>query len=106
MDEALWDFPGGKLEGRESPEAGLRRVLRDELQIEVTLNVGQPPFVHNYGDRSITYRYYMCAVARGAPRTAPSTELRWIPLGQLCEYVFDPAAQQVVQWLLQNRMSE
>lgn len=106
VDDSLWDFPGGKLAAGESPEAGLRRVLRDEFGVEVTLNVGQPPFVHNYGDRSITFRYYLCAIASGTLQAAPSTELRWIPQGQLREYMFDPAAQQVVQWLLENRAAQ
>lgn len=102
-DESHWDFPGDRVQGRESPEAALRRALREELGVEVTLSLGQPPFAYNYGDHSITYRYYVCATERGEPQSAASTELRWIPTGQLREYVFEPAAQQVVQWLLEQQ---
>lgn len=95
-----WEFPGGRLESRESPEAALRRLLREALGIELELHQGQPPFVHNFGTHSITYRYYMCSIARGTLQQPPGSELRWVKVGQLREYDFDPATQQVVDWLL------
>jgi mutator protein MutT len=100
-DECPWEFPGGRLENRESPEAALRRILRDTLGIETELLQGQPPFVHNFGTHSITYRYYMCGIASGAICPADGSEVRWVKVGQLREYVFDAPTQQVVDWLLQ-----
>lgn len=99
-EDCAWEFPGGRLENRESPEAALRRSLLDTLGIEVDLLQGQPPFVHNFGTHSITYRYYMCSVARGAVRVPGGAEVRWVRPGQLREYHFDAPTQQVVDWLL------
>jgi mutator protein MutT len=99
--DCTWEFPGGRLENRESPEAALRRILRAALGIEVELLQGQPPFVHNFGTHSITYRYYMCGIARGNMRQPPGSETRWVKIGQLREYDFDAPTQQVVSWLLE-----
>lgn len=97
-----WEFPGGRLENRESPEAALRRIFRESYGVELELLQGQPPFIHNFGTHSITYRYYMCVVARGTPAQPPGSEMRWVKMGQLREYDFDSATQQVVSWLLED----
>jgi mutator protein MutT len=101
-EELPWEFPGGRLEGRESPEAALRRICNDQLGIELEFVQGQPPFVYNFGTHSVTYRYYFCRVAKGKMRARGAGELRWVRSGQLREYVFDAPTQQVVDWLLEE----
>ncbi len=97
-----WHFPGGRLAGRESPEAALRRICRDSFGVELVLHVGQPPFVHHFGTHSITYRYYESSIASGEPSAPAGAELRWVERGQLRDYVFDAATQPVVDWLLEE----
>ncbi len=104
-DDTPWEFPGGRVETSESPEGGLRRVVRDRLGVELELLIGQPPFVYNFGSHSITYRYYLCAL-RSRPEPLGYAELRWVKLGQLRDYIFDPATQQVVDWLLEEPKKE
>lgn len=99
-DDCPWEFPGGRVERRESPEAALRRLLRDICGVEVELRIGQPPFVHNYGSHSITFRYYICSIAKGTPTPPQGADIRWVQLGQLRDYHFDVPTQQVVDWML------
>lgn len=101
-DDCAWEFPGGRVERRESPEAALRRILRSICGIEVELRIGQPPFVHNYGGHSITFRYYLCGIGKGTPSVPAPAELRWVKLGQLRDYHFDVPTQQVVDWMLET----
>ncbi|MFO0839963.1 MAG: NUDIX domain-containing protein [Phycisphaerae bacterium] len=100
--ETPWAFPGGRITRHESPEHGLRRVLRDLIGVEIEFHVGQPPFVHNFGSHSVTYRYYQCSIRSGQPQARACAELRWVIAGQLRDYTFDQPTQQVVDWLLER----
>ncbi len=100
-EDTPWEFPGGRIAAQESPEAGLRRLCRELLGIELEISLGQPPFVHNFGAHSVTYRYYVCA-AFGDAKTVGYAEIRWVALPQLRDYVFDRPTQQVVDWLLEG----
>lgn len=99
--EQPWEFPGGRLLPRESPEAAARRICGDMLGTRLEIHLGQPPFVYNYGTHSVTYRYFFCG-AIGRPEPAGCAELRWVIAGQLRDYVFEPASQQVADWLVQS----
>lgn len=99
-DASPWEFPGGRAEGRESPEAALRRVFRDVHHAVIEIHQGQPPFVYNFGDRSVTYRYYLVSVVGDEPVSAAGGELRWVHVQQLRDYHFDGPGQQVVDWLV------
>lgn len=101
-DSCPWEFPGGRIERRESPEAGLRRILLSICGIEVALRIGQPPFVHNYGSHSITFRYYLCDIGKGRLAAPAGADFRWVKLGQLRDYHFDVPTQQVVDWMLES----
>jgi mutator protein MutT len=101
-EQSAWEFPGGRVERRESPEAALRRICQATLGIEIEVHVGQPPFLYNFGTHSITYRYHSCGLVGGELVAAPGLEARWILVGQLREYLFEPAVQQVVDWLLEQ----
>ncbi len=57
-----WDFPGGFLEAGESPEAGLRREVREELQIEIEIYklLGAYSDTYGPGGESVLVVYYIC----------------------------------------------
>ncbi len=65
----LWEFPGGKVEPNESPEAGLIRELREELAWRPGPWVALEPIVHPYADRRVTLHPFL-ASGPELPRTA------------------------------------
>lgn len=99
-EDGPWEFPGGRINTGESPEAALRRICRATLRVEIKIAVGQPPFVHSFGTHSVTYRYYLCRADADDPAGTGCEELRWVRTQQLRDYVFDAPAQQVVDWLV------
>lgn len=102
VEDCPWEFPGGPLRANESPEAGLRRIIRDLLGVSVEIIQGQPPVAHAFGAHTVTYRYYLCGVGRLEPTALGVSELRWVLRKQLCEYVFAEPMRQVVDWLLED----
>ncbi len=73
----LWEFPGGKLEPGETPDAALVRELDEELGI--TARELEPfTFVsHAYDDFHLLMLLYWCRVWDGAPHGRDGQALRW-----------------------------
>jgi ADP-ribose pyrophosphatase YjhB (NUDIX family) len=95
-----WIFPRGLAEAKESTEAAMRRIARDQLGIIVELVIGQPPLLCEIGERPSEIRYFFCGVSSGEAKPGPYSEIRWIPRAHLREYDFDDPSKAVVEWLL------
>lgn len=80
-----WEFPGGKVEPGESPEAGVHREIREELGVEVELGEelpGPDDGAWRLSDRYVM-RLWRARVADGIPRPlVEHDELRWLPRGE------------------------
>jgi mutator protein MutT len=100
--EGKWTFPGGPVEKGESPEAGLRRALDSLLGLKPIVHVGQPPFDKVWDGVTLRWRFFFCEAQSDAIHNHHYQEIRWVSVGSLREYEFDPAAQQVVDWMLES----
>lgn len=89
----LWEFPGGKVESDETPEAALVRELREELGIDVGARCLSPlSFVsHDYGDFHLLMPLYLCRKWTGIPQSLEGQALRWVWPKNLSDYPMPPA---------------
>ena len=76
----LWEFPGGKVEKGELPEAALLRELEEELMIEVNAACLAPlTFAsHTYDDFHLLMPLFICRKWQGIVNPRESQELKWV----------------------------
>jgi 8-oxo-dGTP diphosphatase len=97
----LWEFPGGKVEPGERPEAALIRELREELGIEVSESC-LAPFVfasHAYDSFHLLMPLYLCRRWDGVVAAREHDALAWVKPDKLSAYPMPPADEPLVAWL-------
>ena len=89
----LWEFPGGKVEVNETPEATLIRELQEELGIIVNEACLAPlTFAsHSYGDFHLVMPLYVCRRWDGLVRAQEGQDLAWVRPNRLKDYPMPPA---------------
>ena len=97
----LWEFPGGKVEAGETPEATLIRELKEELGIIVNEACLAPlTFAsHGYADFHLVMPLYVCRRWEGTVRAEEGQELAWVRPNRLKEYPMPPADVPLISHL-------
>ena len=89
----MWEFPGGKVEPGETPEAALIRELNEELDIDTAESCLAPlSFAsHAYNDFHLLMLVYVCRKWKGTPRAMEGGALTWVRAARLRDYEMPPA---------------
>jgi 8-oxo-dGTP diphosphatase len=98
----LWEFPGGKLDPGERPEAALIRELHEELGIEVKEACLAPlTFAsHAYEDFHLLMPLYVCRRWEGQVVAREGQQLAWVRANKLRDYPMPPADGPLIPHLI------
>ncbi|WP_241201063.1 8-oxo-dGTP diphosphatase MutT, partial [Lysobacter enzymogenes] len=97
----LWEFPGGKREPGETPEAALSRELHEELGIDSEVGAELIRVPQIYPDKRLVLDVREVRAWRGSARGREGQALAWVPPHKLASYAMPPADRPVVAALEQ-----
>lgn len=97
----MWEFPGGKVEPGETPEAALIRELAEELSIDIKPACLAPlTFAsHEYDDFHLLMPLYVCRRWQGDPAPREGQALKWVRPLKMPDLPMPPADKPLVAML-------
>ena len=93
-----WEFPGGKLEAGETPEAALIRELEEELGVSTkTACLAPLSFAsHSYESFHLLMPLFVCRKWQGTPVAREHVALKWVRPQALRDYPMPPADEPLI----------
>lgn len=95
----LWEFVGGKKEEGETLEQTLIRECKEEIAVTVKVNDIFAELVHEYPDITIKLTLFNAEIAEGEPQKLEHVDIKWITVGEIDNYDFCPADEDILKLL-------
>jgi 8-oxo-dGTP diphosphatase len=95
----LWEFPGGKREANETFKQCLVREIQEELGLEISVGKLFEEISHDYTDKSVYLKFFICKLISGEPKPLGCAAFNWIGKPELSDYEFPAADARLLEKL-------
>ncbi|MCU7756952.1 (deoxy)nucleoside triphosphate pyrophosphohydrolase (plasmid) [Bacillus cereus] len=94
-----WEFPGGKINKGEEPQAALVREIKEELGCAITVDEKVEEIEYEYETIIVHLTTYKAQILEGIPKALEHTELKWVSVKDLNNLNWAPADIPTVESL-------
>ncbi|WP_319553653.1 8-oxo-dGTP diphosphatase MutT [uncultured Vibrio sp.] len=98
----FWEFPGGKVEPKESVEQAMTRELEEEVGIHVTEQSLFEHLEYDYPDKSLKFDFISVTAFEHEPYGKEGQQGRWVDIKSLPEYAFPEANVPILERVVQE----
>lgn len=99
-----WEFPGGKIEARETPEEALVREIREELSTEISVDEILCTVEYDYPKFHLIMHCYLCSLVTEALHLNEHEAAKWLTKDELDSVDWLPADVKVVESIKQKQV--
>ena len=92
-----WEFPGGKVEEGETPEAALKREIEEELETEIEVGEYLTTIEHDYPKFHLSMRCYWAKIVEGKPVLLEHEAAKWLTVDTLGTVSWLPADLTIIE---------
>lgn len=98
----MWEFPGGKIEPGETKEEALIREIKEELNIEISVDKFAIDIEYQYPNFYLFMSCFMCSIKEGSIELLEHNDGKWITKEELNTLNWLPADIDAVNYLKEN----
>ena len=94
-----WEFPGGKIEPGETPEEAIIREIKEELDVDITVDSFLCTVEYDYPEFHLTMHCFLCSILDGTLTLIEHEAAKWLGPDELWSVDWLPADVKVVKSL-------
>lgn len=98
----MWEFPGGKIESGETKEQALVREIKEELNIEISVDKFAIDIEYQYPNFYLFMSCFMCSIKEGSIELLEHNDGKWITKEELNTLNWLPEDIDAVNYLKEN----
>ena len=98
-----WEFPGGKIESGESPEAALVREIKEELDTEIQVDEYFMTVEYDYPEFHLSMDCFWCSIVNGHLTLLEHEAAKWLSMDDLYQVNWLPADVEIINRIAQQQ---
>lgn len=103
----MWEFPGGKIEARETPQEAIRREIKEELNVDIVVGdqVG-PTTEYEYDFGTVRLTVFFAKLLTHDFELVAHSKMKWVNKKELLDLTWPAADEEIVDELKDKSLKD